>query len=245
MPPVENRQGLCRREIAVSEPKPAVLAPTKAQLVLQSGHSSGVLSVKFSPDGKILVTRSLGEAILWDTHTGLELRTLAAASTDSSMAFSADGKVLATAVAGAVIFWDPITGKKLRTIDGPNDVALSSTAFSPDGKYLAAGQDNRSVECWDVASGRMLHRFSNVEVIRPRVAFSPDSKQLAIGLTDVILYDVLTGEKVRTFDVGALDRRRGFQPRWRQPGGSVRWPPLPQCMGSQDGPQVALRSRYR
>lgn len=49
----------------------------KPELVVQTGHSDDVMSIAFSPDGKILASGSSDGTIkLWDVATGKEIRTL-------------------------------------------------------------------------------------------------------------------------------------------------------------------------
>ena len=51
----------------------------KPELVVQTGHADNVLSVAFSPDGKLLASGSEDAAIkLWDVSTGQELAALIA-----------------------------------------------------------------------------------------------------------------------------------------------------------------------
>ena len=73
------------------------------------GHTSGVYTVAFSADGKLLASGSGDKTIkLWDVATGTEVRTLPG-HTDrvTSVAFSPDGKLLASSsFDGTIKLWD-------------------------------------------------------------------------------------------------------------------------------------------
>ena len=62
---------------------------------VESGHSSDVLSVAFSPDGKLALSGSRDTTLkLWEVSTGRELRTFNGHSSSvESVAFSPDGKL--------------------------------------------------------------------------------------------------------------------------------------------------------
>jgi WD40 repeat protein len=63
-----------------------------------NGHTDGLISVAYSPDGKYAITGSYdGIAILWDIKTGMELRRFLGHSVYQSVAFSLDSKYAATA----------------------------------------------------------------------------------------------------------------------------------------------------
>jgi WD40 repeat protein len=123
----------------------ALYTTTQAQapeLIVQTGHSSIVTAVAFSPDGKTLASSSVDRTIkLWDTTTGKQLRTLTGpALLANTLAFSPDGKILASA-GGSLDFkitlWDVTTGNQLRALAG-HSKNITSVAFSPDGKRLAS-----------------------------------------------------------------------------------------------------------
>src|ERR1017187_9037236 len=72
----------------------AVMEGAEAKLYLQLGHSAGLNSVAFSPDGRWALTGSSdGTALVWDLATSQEIRRLVGHSGGvNSVAFSPDGR---------------------------------------------------------------------------------------------------------------------------------------------------------
>ena len=128
-------------------------ARTGEELKLLSGHTSGVWSISFSPDGSTLASGS-GDATvrLWSVGTGRHLRTLEGHTSGVwSVWFSPDGLTLASGSSDTTVrLWDVGTGRHLRTLEGHTSL-VESVSFSPDGLTLASGSWDGTVLLWELA----------------------------------------------------------------------------------------------
>ena len=174
-------------------------AKEQPNIFVQLGHSRGVRSVTFSPNGKYVLSGG-GDLKLWDISTGREIRTFKDHSV-ISVAFSPDGKY---ALSGderdnTISLWDISTGREIRKFKGHSG-DVNSVAFSPDGKYALSGSDDETLKLWDISTGREIRTFGGYSNSVRSVAFSPDGKY-AIGSSyyTLKLFDISTGREIRTF----------------------------------------------
>ena len=170
----------------------------------------GFFSSPFSPDSKLLVVPTEGDALtLLDVTTGKPVRQIKGAVLKAeegdfplprpSAVFSPDGRTLATWSHEDVLrLWNAQTGKALRTLSVTltGDTSVGYVAFSPDGKALASGDPDGLVQVWEVPTGKERCRFA-ASPARHRsdntiVAFSPDGRRLVSGCFDKtgLIWDV-------------------------------------------------------
>ena len=164
-------------------------------------HSSAVLSVSFSTDGKTLASGSDDKTIkIWDVTTGKEIRTLNGHSDGvESISFSPDGKTLASGSRDNTIkLWDITTGEEIHTLPGHSS-PVESISFSPDGKTLASGSYDKTIKLWDVTTGKEIRTIKGDSSLVLSVSFSPDGKTLAGSSDNTIkLWDMTTGKEIHT-----------------------------------------------
>ncbi|KAH0555818.1 hypothetical protein GP486_006235 [Trichoglossum hirsutum] len=161
--------------------KPRVETHWNAMLQILEGHTVGVTSVAFSPDGKQIVSGSWDTTVRrWDAATGAPLLPALEGHTSrvTSVAFSPDGKQIVSGSWDTTVRrWDAATGAPLLPALEGHTSRVTSVAFSPDGKQIVSGSWDTTVRRWDAATGApLLPALKGHTSGVTSVAFSPDGK---------------------------------------------------------------------
>ena len=163
-----------------------------------TGHETPVLSIKFSPDGKRIVSSGGRDRTvrLWDVETGEEISTLPMLPLLNADIYKGDACEIQSYLKWILTRKKPIYSRVV--------IAL---AFSPCGNLIAGGME-REIRLWDTTTydTRLL-------IVPPHgcqrpfsLAFSPCGRYLAVGAwwdgtrkVSIRLWDVATGENIATF----------------------------------------------
>ena len=199
--------------VAEVEPEPGVIrlwdASSGRELKTLNGHSGGVWSVSFSPDGTHLVSGGAattpyqpGEIKLWNLSTGAELKVFKGHWMEVySVSFSSDGTRLVSGSKDRTVrIWDVSTGEELSTLRGHTG-RVSSVCFSPDGTRItsAGGLIDPQIKLWDALTGEEIETLQGHARNVSGVSFSPDGTRIASASADatVRLWNVQTGVGLR------------------------------------------------
>ena len=183
-------------------------------------YTTGAEKLTFSPDGKTVAFRGLGEIRLWNTETGNEvaipLADLSAGIRNIpwvwSLAFSPDSKRLVSGTSkGEIQMWDVATGEPQVAFAKWKALRARALAFSPDGALLAAGTHDY-IHLWEVDTANALlpisieHRrdrssTDSAELLE-RLVFSPDGEVLVGGFDTgtIRLWDIKTVDRIAALD---------------------------------------------
>ncbi|MHC5771417.1 MAG: NACHT domain-containing protein [Nostoc sp.] len=162
-----------------------------------------VLSVAFSPDGKLFATGEANCSIrLWQVENSKHISTLQA-HTDwvRSVAISNDGKFLISGSDDKTVkIWDISKGKCLRTLQGHTS-RVYSVAITSDASIVISGCNDRTLKVWNTHTGECLKTLQGHSKTVYSVAISSENSIVASCSLDetIKVWNFQTGECLKTF----------------------------------------------
>lgn len=178
------------------------LEDLKAQLVGQ---------VRFTADGKQLITATRRSVKLWDLTSGVEVRSLADAA--YPFAVTADGQTMVSAYRSAKLaVWHLGEGRLVRTLHGCGKQP-GAVAVAPSGAMAACGTffGEYTVRLLDAQSGKEIGNMGGERGATKAtlgLQFSKDGRMLAASNADkaVVVFEVPTGRELGryAFDPGKI-----------------------------------------
>jgi WD40 repeat protein len=150
--------------------------------------ASGLRTVAFSPNGKLLATAANDGTFVWDPRTGHRVRAFVDNKNSVNDAeFSPDGSLVATAGSdGATRVWDVTHGGRLFYFPQHTnpDVAV---AWSPDGRFVADASPDRTTNVWMVSGTEEGKEFATLAGHLggvTSVVFAPGGTSMLTGSAD-------------------------------------------------------------
>jgi WD40 repeat protein len=170
---------------------------------LESGLSTALGSVAFSPDGKHLAAISNLVAMQWDLQSGKIVRKYTGHTSQiDTVDYSPNGdQILTGARDGSSRIWDSATGLQKRSFAAkPGDI--NPAVFSTDGTMVFAGSGLNTPRLWDSLTGVELRMFPGHTAAVNDVALSPIGDLALTGSSDktAIIWNTSTGDRVFTLN---------------------------------------------
>jgi WD40 repeat protein len=183
--------------LSVASLAAAQTSQSAPELVLDAGgHTSTVNKVRFTPDGRRLVSVSSDKTVrIWDVRTGETLDVLRPpiAPGPAGMLFAAavspDGRWLAVGGFESTgsdhgIYLISLASPRIEAVLRGHTNVILDLAFSPDGRFLASASADDTARLWDVATMRAATTLRGHSADVYALAFSPDGKSLATASLD-------------------------------------------------------------
>ncbi|KAH7131691.1 quinon protein alcohol dehydrogenase-like superfamily [Dactylonectria estremocensis] len=138
------------------------------------GHKGRVMSVKFSPDSKLLASVSKDQTLcIWRVDNGKCLHRLEHPPTlgfSRKIHFSSNSKYVALFTSNAVFIWTVSNGELLWDRGTYDCIG----AFSPNNSLIATSPMGKRVVLWSLETGELVQELSTVKDILRSITFSPD-----------------------------------------------------------------------
>ncbi len=153
-----------------------------------------IVAMKFSPNGKYLLTAERRNIVLWQTSTGKPLVNYTVNSDIQDVALSNQSNLALLGLQNATALLISLeTGQPIKSFSQTE--TINTVALSENGKYALTGSDDHLAVLWDIAKTKVIYKFKHNKRVM-HVGFSPDLKTIltSASLDKVRLWDRDSGE---------------------------------------------------
>jgi WD40 repeat protein len=182
-----------------------------AQPPMLSGHSRGLNSAQWSPDGKLIATASLDSTTkIWDATNGELLASLVHPEAVEDLAWSPDSSHLAaTSQEGSIRLWE-VASQNYIVLPNSEGYTFTSLSWSPDGTNIVASSKGDQVSViWDVNTGtRIMLEQGDSGCFLTSPSWSPEGDRIVTGCeqreekdTPARIWDAETGEELKRLEI--------------------------------------------
>ena len=179
---------------------------SETYVLKQQGHSHGMNSVSYSPNGSMVVTGGEDSKVkVWHTSTGFCFITFIehTAAVRAVQFMHKGNAVVSASLDGTVRAFDLVRYRNFRVLTTPAPTQFISVTLDPSDEVVCAGtQDSFEIFVWSMKTGRLLDVLSGHEGPISSLCFNPLQPVLASSSWDktIKLWDVFeTKAATQTF----------------------------------------------
>eukprot|EP00667_Euglena_gracilis_P002800 EG_transcript_2806 len=167
------------------------------------GHSEGITSACFSPDGKYVCSASKDTTIIrWDISTGKRMQVLSHDSPVMCCDYSPDGEYIVAGCQERVCtLWDARLGKLALTFT-LHTAMVVAVAFSPDSTTVCSASADRSLMVWEVRTGKRRFVLEGHAGVVLSCGFSRNGHRIVSNDEKTIhVWSARDGKSLKTWDL--------------------------------------------
>jgi len=171
-------------------------------------HGGRIHSVRFSHDGKRIVTASQDKCVrVWEAQSGL----LATGPIQHERGvlyaeFNHDGMQILSVDGSSAYIWSASGGGLLHQ-GFQHRIGVTAARFSPDGQRIITWERNQEVRLWDTRDGALLLESMGHDGLVDSAQFSRDGNLILTTSTDYTVFDAKTDEWCKSAQI--WDARNG------------------------------------
>ena len=169
----------------------------------ENAHSSPILSVAASPDGRFVVSGSMDKTIaVWDLEKkSLHCRFVAHKAPVTALTITKNNKYIVSAFQDSVIrVWAfeklESENKKVLSLKAAHVGKIWSVTTTPDSDHIISTGEDGVTSVWNISSGKNLHRFTDERShLMTSSAVTPDGRYAISASADgcVFVWDLRLG----------------------------------------------------
>jgi len=164
----------------LTDPK---IAADKKYAGQKVAHHDMAYSLKFSPDGRTLVSGSYQEVKFW--RRSVPDASMLAGGTKAEIVASADGNRFAIGEGSSVRVFDAVSKREIKTLSLPTGT-VTAISIATDGNRIAAASSDKSIKVWSVSDGAVVTEIKAPSDVGSIVLFG-GNEFVAAGGTDKIV----------------------------------------------------------
>lgn len=169
------------------------------------GHVDFIRSITYSHNGKYIVSASRDKTVkIWDSKSGLCLRTIPQSCEVNNAHFSPDdSQIVVSLMDNTICLWDFDQTSSFQTV-GKHNGSVTYAKYSPNGKYIISSSfdDNNVINVWDASTGKLLKVLRGHSDLVLSASFSFDGQLIASGSRDnnVRIWNVSNSKCIKTIE---------------------------------------------
>ncbi len=184
-----------------------VSSEPSSKVRLLKGHTGPVRAVKFTPDGKKLVSISGwpgrdNSVRIWDLTTDQELARIPAPGAVAALEMTPDGRFALAGAMGGLLVIDMESGGLVRLMRLPRE-SFPGLALSADGQHAYSATFDGIVRRWNWREGKEVGRVKVAGSKGRGVVELPDGRVLTVDTAGILqIWDFATGTELKRIDTG-------------------------------------------